>query len=100
MFFTDWDNYRKALSLTHNLQQKYGIFDDLKKYFNSTVDFLNSDLDPTQVIACMHQLSLLVVGNLSKYWKADYVRVILSHALRHCVLSLDPFPLVTRIFMW
>ncbi|CAK9117612.1 unnamed protein product [Durusdinium trenchii] len=41
MFFTDWDNYRKALSLTHNLQQKYGIFDDLKKYFNSTVDFLN-----------------------------------------------------------
>lgn len=87
MYFREWDPYRKALSLMHTVK-KYIIWDELKKYFNSTVDFLHENMDPTQVIACMHQITLLVVGNMSKFWSADCVGVMLSHSLRHCVGAL------------
>ena len=87
-YFKDWDNFRKALSLMHTVENKYGIWLDLKKYFNNTVDFLNDGMDASQVIACMHQISLLVVGNMGKYWPAESVGVVLSHALRHCARAL------------
>ncbi|CAK9003978.1 unnamed protein product [Durusdinium trenchii] len=87
MFFSEWDPFRKALSLTHILI-KFKIWEELKKFFNSTVDFLNSDLDPNAVIACMHQLTLLITGNLQKYWKQEHTGILLSHALRHCVQPL------------
>lgn len=85
MYFKDWDNYRKALSLMHTVDNKYNLWLELKKYFNATVDFLNESMDPTQVIACMRQMTLLITHNMAKYWPSDAIGVVLSHALRHCV---------------
>lgn len=99
MYFKEWDPYRKALSLMHTVK-KYKIWDELKKYFNSTVDFLHENMDPTQVIACMHQITLLVVGNMSKFWSADCVGVMLSHSLRHCVPKASSGMMGQRICGW
>eukprot|EP00435_Cladocopium_sp_Y103_P034910 s1306_g9.t1 len=73
MYYKDWDTYRKALSLIHTLQNKYQIWNDCKEFWNKHVDFIGSAMDPGSVISTMHQVMLLVVGNMSKYYRADLV---------------------------
>ena len=82
--FRDWDNYRKTLSLAHSLK-KYGIYDSVKAYWHSAVDFLvlTADDCPT-ILSAMHQLTLLICGNMSKYYSNDMIGIMIEHGLRFC----------------
>ena len=88
MYFRDWDNYRKALSVVHTLQ-RFKIYSDMKTFWNRHVDFIGTEMEPSLVIAAMHSLTLLVTGNMQKYYCPEEIGVVLSHARRHCVPSLD-----------
>ena len=87
MHFKDWDTFRKALSLAHTLQNRYAIWGECKDFWNKHVDFIGSEMDAAAVIATMHQVTLLIVGNMAKYYKPEHVSMVLQHALRHCVRS-------------
>ena len=88
MYFRDWDNYRKALSVVHTLQ-RFKIYSDMKTFWNRHVDFIGTELEPSAVIAAMHSLTLLITGNMQKFYCPEEIGVVLLHALRHCVPSQD-----------
>lgn len=88
MYFSEWDVFRKASSLAHTLKNKLKIWQESKDFWCRHVDFLNPDMNPSSIIGTMHQVSLLVTGNMSKYYTTDHIAVILQHALRHCVRDL------------
>ncbi|CAE7539367.1 unnamed protein product [Symbiodinium sp. CCMP2592] len=85
LYFRDWDAFRKALSLAHMLRNRFKVWEAFRTFCNSHVDFLGSEMDPAAVIASMHQLALLVIGNMAKYYSVQQTAVMLLHSLKHCV---------------
>lgn len=69
----------------HNLEKRYQVFDECRTFWNESVDFLNPNVDSQAVIACMHQLTLLLVQNMDKYYTKKQIGVIILHCLKHCV---------------
>ena len=88
LYFKDWDLFRKSLSLMHNLERRYGILEELKQYWLTSVDYIDSQMDAGAVISCMHQLVLLIVGNMANYYPQKAISIMLVHALKHCVRNL------------
>ena len=85
--FKNWDDFRKALSLAHNLK-KFRIWEGFQQFCNTCVDFLSLTPDDSPgIIGTMHQLTLLVIGNMAKYYDAGHVGMVVEHGLRFCVAS-------------
>lgn len=85
MYFKDWDLYRKALSLAHTLERKFQIMDEMKGFWRAHVDYIDSNMDAGAVISCMHQLTLLVIHNMGKYYPSGMISMVLVQSLKHCV---------------
>ena len=69
-YFSDWDPYRKTLSLAHILK-RYDLYETMKTLWNQKVDFLTHSMDCGKVVDAMHTLALLVTGNMKKYYSTE-----------------------------
>lgn len=63
--------------------------DDMKQFWSSSVDFIDSGMEPSAIIHCMHQLTLLIAQNMAKYYPQKLIAVVLVQALKHCVGALS-----------
>lgn len=83
-FFKNWQNYSDTLSLVHTLQRR-DIKDSLFKWLNQNVNFLKEGFEAMPCISQMHQLSLIIQGNMRKYWDKRVISIVLFESLKYCV---------------
>ena len=85
-FFTCWEHLKDCMALAHLMTKRFKKFDFFNKWsqwLNSHMDFLRAD-DSMAIISSMHQLSLILLGNLRKYWPDELVSIILMEAFKFC----------------
>ena len=63
--------------------------DEMKQFWCSSVDYIESNMEPGPVIHCMHQLTLLIMQNMGKYYPNKLIGMVLVQALKHCVGPLQ-----------
>ena len=45
-------------------------------------------MDPSHVLECMYDVSRIIKGNMTKYYSKEVITIMLSEALKYCVLAL------------
>lgn len=83
-YFSVWEHYKDALSLSH-VMSRLEIREKFFSWCNRNVNFLMDGFQPQQALTQMHNLSLMILGNMRKYWDKKIQSIVMYEALKFCV---------------
>ena len=86
-FFTCWEHYKDSLALVHALH-RLNIKDMFLEWCHKNVSFLEESMVPQRVVTIMHSLTLLILGNMRKYYCKTLQGVVVLECLRFAAQSL------------
>ena len=86
-YFKFHERYNETLSVAHTLK-RCKIEEDYFQWLNSNMNFLK-EIEPMAIIAVLHQLLLIIQGNMRRYWPQELQNIIMLEAFKFCVSSPD-----------
>ena len=94
-YFRLWEHYKDTLSLVH-LLARLEIKEQFFTWCNKRVNFLMDGFSPQACLTQMHSLSLMIMGNLRKFWDRRVQSIVMFEALKFCVGALTSKGLVGK----
>ena len=66
----------------------YGIVDAHAEWASEAVDFTSKTYEPRTVVAQMHAVAQIVLGNAPPFWPKRWVKYILEEVFKWCAQTL------------
>lgn len=65
--------------------------DSFCSWSNRFVDFLDAKCDPQSALSLMHSLTILIEGNMKRFYEPALISICVEQALKFCVQDLVTF---------
>ena len=87
-YFRVWEHYKDVLALV-SLLDRLDIRDKFFSWCNQRVNFLKDGFMPQPCLTQMHSLSIIIMGNMRKFWDKKVIAIIVFEALKFCAPCRD-----------
>ncbi|CAK9039937.1 unnamed protein product [Durusdinium trenchii] len=84
---TQWGdslNFFKQTSVLNNHWVQFYVKEPVKEWSNANVDFTSMDATNRDIIKILHQLTVVVVNGLNKFYPKEYIGAALVEAVKFC----------------
>lgn len=86
-YFKCWEHIKDCVSLANTLN-RLGIKESFEEWCNCNVEFLEA-MVPQKIVTMMHNLTLLIMGHMRKYYPKSLQSIVVLEALKFTVLFSD-----------